>query len=288
MTRMPLPEFDYLRPKSVDELAAILAKHRNEAKLMAGGTDLLPLMRERIVTPKYVVDVKGIKEIHGIKSEDGRLTIGAAVTVDEIVESKIIKEKYGALWSAAKDLSDPTVRGRATLAGNICNASPAADSSPSLLVHGAEVEVVGSKGGRTIPISEFFKGVKRTALAHDEFVKAIRLPEPPKGAKSIYLKWKRSWGEDVALVGVTALVADSGKTVKVAMSSVAPTAVLVPEIQKVFEEDGKLEEKIEKAAGCVPGGICPINDVRCNADYRTYMASVLTKRVLRKLLGVGG
>ncbi len=281
---MPLPEFDYLRPLTVDELSAILAKHKGEARLMAGGTDLIPLMRERILRPKYVVDLKGIKELHGITTRNDGVTIGAAVTVNEIVESEIIRKKFTALWSAAKELSDQTLRSRATLAGNICNASPAADGCPPLLVLGADVEVVGPHGKRKIRIEEFFKGVKRTALAQDEFVKAIHLPNQPTGAKSLYLKWKRSWGEDIALVGVAALVA--GKTIKVAMSSVAPTPVIVPEIQKVFEGGGTLEEKIEKAAACVPGGICPINDVRCQAEYRTHMAALLTRRVLRELLGV--
>ncbi len=281
---MPLPEFDYMRPLTVDELSAILAKHKGEARLMAGGTDLIPLMRESVLRPKYVVDVKGVKELHGITTHDGGVTIGAAVTVNEIVESEIIRKKFTALWSAAKELSDQTLRSRATLAGNICNASPAADSCPSLLVLGAEVEVVGAHGKRKIPIAEFFKGVKRTALAQDEFVKAVHIPNQPAGAKSLYSKWKRSWGEDVALVGVAALV--SGKKVRVAMSSVAPTPVLVPEIGNVFYGEGTLEEKIEKAAACVPGGICPINDVRCQAEYRTHMAAVLTKRVLRELLGV--
>ena len=130
---MPLPEFDYIRPKSVKELTSILAKHGSEAKLMAGGTDLLVVMRDRLVRPKYVVDVKGIEELQGLSWDEGRgLTIGAAVTMNEMIASDIIKERFGALWSAASDLADPTVRSRATLVGNICNASPAADTAPAL------------------------------------------------------------------------------------------------------------------------------------------------------------
>lgn len=285
---MPLPEFDFIRPKSVEELTSILAKHGGEAKLMAGGTDLLVLMRDRLVRPKYVVDIKGIEELRGLSWDEGRgLTIGAAVTMNEIIASDVVRERFGALWSAASDLADPTVRSRATLVGNICNASPAADTAPALLVHNAEVEAAGAKGSKKIPIEDFFKGVKRTALGPDEFVKAVHLPNPPDGAKSWYLKWKRTWGEDLALVGVAALVANSKKwIVRVAFSSVAPTPVLVPDVQKAFEGVGTLEEKIEKAATFIPGGICPITDVRCQAEYRTYIASVLVKRVLRKLLGL--
>jgi carbon-monoxide dehydrogenase medium subunit len=283
---VPLPEFDYIRPKSVEELTSILAKHGSEAKLMAGGTDLLVLMRDRLVRPRYVVDIKGIGELQELSWDEGQgLTIGATVTMNEIIASDIIRERFGALWSAASDLADPTVRSRATLVGNICNASPAADTAPALLVHDGEVETVSAKGSRKIPIEDFFKGVKRTALGPDEFVKAVHLPNPPNGAKSWYLKWKRTWGEDLALVGVAALVANPRKwIVRVALSSVAPTPVLVPEVQNAFEDDGTLEEKIEKAAASIPRGICPITDVRCNAEYRTHIAIILTKRVLRKLL----
>ena len=288
MKDVPLPEFDYLRPSSIEELISILNKHGSEAKLMAGGTDLLVLMRDRLIMPKFVVQINGIKGLHEL-SWDGEqgLSIGAAITVNKIIDSKVVKERFGALWTAARELADQTIRNRATLVGNICNASPAADSAPALLVHNAEVEVVSAKGSRKIRIEDFFKGVKRTALEPSEFVKAVRLPNPPEGARSLYLKWKRTWGEDLALVGVAGLVANSGKwTVRVALSSVAPTPVLVPEIQNVFEGEGKLEEKIEKAAALIPGGICSITDVRCSAEYRTHMATVLTKRVLRKLLGL--
>ncbi|MEW6592923.1 MAG: xanthine dehydrogenase family protein subunit M [Candidatus Hadarchaeota archaeon] len=281
---MPLPEFDYMQPRSIGDLMSILSKH-GDAKLMAGGTDLLVLMRDRIIRPGLVVDVKKIEELHELSwDERSGITIGAAVTVNELLASEIIREKYRALWDAASELADPTLRNRATLAGNICNASPAADSAPALLVHGADVVVMSARGSRIIPIEEFFKGVKKTALAPGEFVKCINIANPGT-ARSAYMKWKRTWGEDLALVGVAALVGDSG-VVRLAYSSAGPTPILL-ELRDVFDGVGPLEEKIEKASKNVPGGICPINDVRCAAEYRTHIATVLTKRVLRKLMGVG-
>jgi len=279
-------KFDYLKPKTEKELAVLLAKHADEAKLMAGGTDLLVLMRDKIFRPQYVIDIKGVEELRRLEYDEHHgLRIGAAVTLNEIIASKVVREKFTALWEAAGTLADVTIRDRATLAGNICNASPASDTAPALLVLDAEVEVKSERGERKIPIREFFKGVKKTALEREEFVKAIRVPNPPKGAKGGYLKWGRTKGEDLAVVGVAALVADSGKTLRIALSSVAPTPILVPEAQKAFEGRGSIDEKIEKAAAAVVGKICPISDVRCCKEYRLHMAGVLTGRILKQLMG---
>lgn len=285
---MPLPKFNYLRPKTIGGLVSSLAEFGTDAKLFAGGTDLLVLLRDRLVRPRYVIDIKGIEELHELSWDEGRgLTIGAAVTLNELIDSKIVEQRFGALWKAASALADPTIRNRATLVGNICNASPAADTAPALLVLDAEVEVVSAGGERKIPIRDFFRGVKRTALERGEFVRAVRIPNPPEGAKGDYLKWGRTRGEDLAVVGVAALVADSGKKlVRVALSSVAPTPLLIPEVEDIFREGGSTEEQIEKAASIVVQRISPISDVRASREYRLHMAGVLTRRVLRQLLGV--
>jgi xanthine dehydrogenase FAD-binding subunit len=283
---VPLPKFEYIKPKTVQETASLLAGHGEDAKIFAGGTDLLVLMRSKVVMPKYLIDVKGVKELREL-SHDGEsgLKIGAAVTLNEIIELDVVRERFGALWSAANSLADPTLRNRATLAGNICNASPASDAAPALLVLDAEIDVVGKEGERTIPIQEFFTGVKRTSLKQGEFVKAVRIPNPPNGAKGDYLKWGRTRGEDLAVVGVAALVGNSGKKLmRIALSSVAPTPLLVKDAEKIPEESGSVEEQIEKAVSVVTEKVCPITDVRCCKEYRTHMAGVLTRRILRKLL----
>jgi len=284
---MPLPKFDYLRPRTTEELAAALAEHGADAKLFAGGTDLVVLMRDKLVRPKYVIDIKGIEELRELSWDERRgLTIGAAVTLSELIASEVIRERFGALWKAAGTLADPTIRNRATLVGNICNASPAADTAPALLVLGAEVEVVSAKGKRVIPIREFFKGVKRTALEQGEFVRAVRVPNPPEGAKGDYLKWGRTRGEDLAVVGVAGLAVNSGKKlVRIALSSVAPTPLIVPEVEGIFEGGGSVEEQIDKAASIVVEKISPISDVRAGKEYRLHMAGVLTKQILKRILG---
>jgi carbon-monoxide dehydrogenase medium subunit len=285
--KVPLPKFDYLRPRTTEELSAALAEHGADAKLLAGGTDLLVLMRDRLVRPKYVIDVKGIEELHELSWDEGRgLTIGAAVTLNELMASEVVRERFGVLWKAAGTLADPTIRNRATLVGNICNASPAADTAPALLVLDAEVNVLSSKGRRMIPIREFFTGVKRTSLQVGEFVESVRIPNPPDGARGDYLKWGRTRGEDLAVVGVAALVANAGeKIMRIALSSVAPTPLRIFEVEKIPREGGSVAEQIGKAVSIVREKISPITDVRGGKEYRIHMAGVLTKRVLEGLMG---
>jgi len=284
---MPLPKFDYIRPRTMKKLVSALAEHKADAKIIAGGTDLVVLLRDKIVRPNYVIDVKGVRELHKLSwNKKLGLTIGAAVTLNELLDSDIVKQKFGVLWKAASTLADPTIRNRATLVGNICNASPAADTAPALLVLDAKVEVVGKKGKRTVAIKDFFRGVKKTALKPGEFVRAVKVPNPPEGARGDYLKWGRTAGEDLSVVGVAALADSSEKLVRVALSSVAPTPLLVPDIEGAFRDGGSLDEKIEKAVSIVQSKICPISDVRCCKEYRLYMAGVLTSRVLKQLLGV--
>jgi len=284
---VPLPKFDYLMPRTTEELSAALAEHGADAKLLAGGTDLLVLMRDRLVRPKYVIDVKEIKDLRELSWDERRgLTIGAAVTLNELMASEVVRERFGALWKAAGTIADPTIRNRATLVGNICNASPAADTAPALLVLDAEVEIVSAKGRRVTPIREFFRGVKRTSLERGEFVNAVQIPNPPDGARGDYLKWGRTRGEDLAVVGVAALVANSWeKIMRIALSSVAPTPLRIFEVEKIPREGGSAAEQISKAVSIVREKISPITDVRGGKEYRIHMAGVLTKRILEGLLG---
>jgi carbon-monoxide dehydrogenase medium subunit len=286
-SELPLPKFDYLRPKTMREAVNLLVEHGEDAKILAGGTDLLVLMRDRVVRPKYLIDVKGIEELHEISQDSGGLRIGAAVVLNQLIESDVVRERFRALWDASRSLGDSILRNRATLVGNICNASPASDTAPALLVYDAEVEVVSRDSERVIPIREFFVGVKRTSLKPSELVKAVRVPSPPEGAKSCYLKWGRTRGEDLAVVGVAGLSANSGKkVVRLALSSVAPTPLLIPGVEEAFEKGGSLDEQISNAASIVAEKISPISDVRASKEYRTHIAKVLTKRILEQLLGV--
>jgi carbon-monoxide dehydrogenase medium subunit len=266
-----------------------MARHKGDAKPMAGGTDLLVLMRDKLIKPKYVLDLKGIEELNELSYDENRgLRIGATVTMNQLLESGIVRERFGVLWSAAEVMMDPMLRNRGTLVGNICNASPAADTAPALLVLEAEVEIVSKEGERIVPIKDFFTGVKRTVLKPEEFVRAVRIPNPPPKARGKYYRWGRTRGEDLAVVGVAILVAGSDKKiVRIALSSVFKTPIRIFEIEEIFEKGGRLTEQIERAVSTVREKIAPITDVRGGKEYRLHMAGVLTRRGLEELLEVG-
>ena len=283
-----LPEFEYFRPKTLDEALELLNKYGEDAKILAGGTDLLVDMRMRIKKPKYVIDIKGIKELHVLKYEEGKgLTIGATVTLSELVNNKIVKEKYYVLWDAVRQIADEHLRMRATLIGNICNASPAADSAPALLVLKAKVNIASVDGQRTIEIKDFFKWVKKTVLKPNEMVTSIFIPEPPKDAKGRYLKFVRS-AEDLALVGIAGLVAyprdPEKRIVRLAYSSVAPTPVVVEEVEELFKQNRPLSELVEEAVKIVMNKVSPITDVRATKELRQHMVEYGTRYLLKTLL----
>ncbi|MEM3402158.1 MAG: xanthine dehydrogenase family protein subunit M, partial [Candidatus Hadarchaeales archaeon] len=258
-----MTKFDYHRPSTVEEAVGLLEMYGEKAKVFAGGTDLFVLMRDRILRPKHVIDLKGVEELGEISySERAGLRIGATATLAQLLKSEIVREKFHVLWDAARVLADPILRQRATLVGNICNASPAADTAPALLVLNAEVEVAGKAGVRRVPIRQFFVGVKRTIVGPNELVTAVIIPEPPKESVGRYLKWGRTRGEDLAVVGVALLVADGGRDVRIALSSVYKTPILIEEVGKIFREEGSVEEKIKKTVETVRAKISPISDVR--------------------------
>ncbi len=283
-----LPEFEYFRPKTLQEALELLDKYKGDARILAGGTDLLVDMRMRIKQPKYVIDIKGIDELHTLKYEEGKgLTIGATVTLDELLNNKIVKEKYYVLWDAIRQLADTHLRMKATLVGNICNASPAADSAPALLVLKAKVNIASVNGTRTVEIKDFFKWVKKTILEPNEMVTSIFIPEPPEGAKGRYLKFVRS-AEDLALVGIAALVANpkdpAKRIVRIALSSVAPTPVIVEEVEELFKQDKPLSELAEEAVKLVMSKVSPITDVRATKELREHMVEFGTRYLLKTLL----
>lgn len=283
---MPLPKFDYLKPETLEEASEIMEDHGENAHILAGGTDLLPDVRGRLVNPDYIVDIKEIPEMKKLSfDEEEGLRIGAAVPLKKLAEFEELQEKFMPLWSSVKQIADPVLRNRATLIGNICTASPAGDSAPSLLVLDAEIETVSKDNERTIPIQDFFTGVKRNSLSENEFVKSIRIPPPLEEAVGDYLKWTRTRGEDLALVGVAALASNpTDGDLRIALSSVAPIPLYVPEAEDILKKEKSKDERIKKAISTVKEKISPITDVRCSENYRLYMAGVLTKRILRKLL----
>ncbi len=282
-----LPKFDYFAPQTLQETFELLEKHGKDAKLLAGGTDLIVSLRAREQRPKSVIDIKGVKELHELSFDEKRgLTVGAAVNLNKLIHYDAVSKNYPLLNEAVSTIGDYEIRNRATLVGNICNGSPAADSAPALLVLDANVNIVNQKGKRTVPVREFHTGVKKTVLANNELVTSISVPTPPKGYKGGYLKGRRTVGEDLAVVGVGGLVipgSKGGKSVRLAYASVAPTPVRALEAEKVFESNKPLNDLLDQAMPIVRKTVSPISDVRGGKDYRMNLVEVLTRRLLRQL-----
>ena len=284
-----LPEFEFFSPKTLEEALKLKHEYGANASIIAGGTDLLVDLRMRVKKPKVLIDITRIKELKSLRYEEGRgLEVGAAVTLRELEESDVVRKKYYVLWDAVRKMADVALRSRATLVGNICNASPAADSAPPLLVYKAKVEISSVRGRRVIDLKDFFVWVKKTVLQPDEIVTKIIIPEPPEGARGEYFKAVRSV-EDLALVGIAILVANpkepAKRIVRLAYASVAPKPVIAEGVEEVFRKDRPLNELIREALEEVRKVVSPITDVRATKEYRMHVIEFMTAYLLRKYLG---
>ena len=283
-----LPKFEYYSPRTLDEALELLSKYGADAKVFAGGTDLFVLMRDRVIKPKALIDLKRIPELSRIEYGEGEgMTIGATVTLNALLENVDLKNNYYVLWDAIHQMGDQILRNRMTLVGNICNASPAADSAPPLLVLEAFIEAVSKEGKRRIPIKDFFLGVKKTVLKPNEIVTSIHIPKESAGGKGRYVKAMRVWSEDLAVVGVAALALKKGEEldIRLAYASVAPTPVRAYDAEKVFKKKAPIDKLIDEASELAVKAVSPITDVRGGAEYRKHLVKVLTKRALREVIG---
>lgn len=282
-----LPKFDYCAPQTLEETFTLLDAHRPEARVLAGGTDLLVNLRARQEQAKYLIDIKGVKELQNLSFDEKiGLSVGAAVTLNRLIHYDAASKTYPVLVEAASTIGDYQVRNRATLIGNICNASPAADSAPALMVLDATVNISNKTGMRKLPIRDFFAGVKKTTLSHNEIVTSVSIPVPPVGARGGYLKARRTMGEDLAVVGVGGLVVpngEAGRGVRLAYASVAPTPVRAYEAEKIFEKKKPLNQLLDEALPVVARVVNPISDVRAGREYRANLVRVLTRRLVRQL-----
>lgn len=282
-----LPQFDYLTPKTVDEALSLLNQYKGKARLIAGGTDLIPQLKGRLVeAPQYIIDLKKIPGLDYIKYDKaGGLNIGALATIRAAIDSPVIKEKFGVLAQAAANMASPQVRNRGTITGNICNAVPSADSAPALLVLDARLKLAGAKGTRTVAVADFFTGPNRTVIK-DEIVTEIQIPTPPTGSKWAFIKLSPRKAMDLAVVGVAVLaVADNGmcQEIRIGLESVAPTPIRAQKAEALLKGQ-KFDGNIAKAAKAAAGESKPISDHRASAEYRRDMVEVLVKRAIEQAI----
>ena len=286
-----LPKFDYFAPESLKEIFSLLETYGKDARLLAGGTDLIVTLRGGQEHAKYLIDIKRIKELQNLSFNDkSGLTVGASVTLNQLIHYDEVSKNYPILREAASTIGDFQVRNRATLVGNICNASPAADTAPALLVLNATVNISTRGGTRKAPIHQFFTGVKKNVLAGNEIVTSIDLPLPPKKSVSAYMKARRTMGEDLAVVGAGGLGAPnggSGKEIRLAYASVAPTPVRAFEAEKIFRQNRPVDELVDEAMPIVMKAVSPITDVRAGKEYHVNLVKVLTRRLVKQLWEAG-
>jgi carbon-monoxide dehydrogenase medium subunit len=281
-----LPKFEYHTPASLPAALDLLAFYGADARLLAGGTDLLLAMKRRTAAPSHLINLKGIKELSGIRTDSTGLVIGALTTIAEIHRSEVVRETYTPLWDAASVMASPQVRTLATIGGNLVSAVPSADTAPPLMVLSAQAHLTGPSGERTCPVEDLFAGPSACSIGPSEILTHITLPVS-KG-RGAYLKLMRRAALDLALVGVAAFVTlDSANTctfARVALGAVAPTPIRARAVEQLLEGN-VLTEDLAARAGRVSGTVCrPITDVRATKDYRCSMVEALTKRALLEAL----
>ncbi|AZR72666.1 hypothetical protein BBF96_04235 [Anoxybacter fermentans] len=286
---MKLTNFEYVVPGSVQEACQFLSEHGTEAKILCGGTDVIVRMRDGYWKPKYVVDIKRISGLNKISYDETiGLTIGATVTLNQVAGSEIVQKYYPVLAEGAHVIGSLQVRNRGTLVGNICNASPLADTAPALLVYEAEVTIAGPEGERVVPISEFFTGPGKTVLKIGEMVTKVTVP-PITDAVGRYFKHARRKAVDLSSVGVAVLVlgkdGDKVKEVRIALGAVAPTPVRAKNAEALLKDVTITPELLEKVKEAVVSDISPISDIRASKEYRTEISQILVKRGIEEILG---
>ena len=286
---LTLPDFQYLRPTSLQEALQLLDEHGDDAKIMAGGVGLLAFMKERLVSPGYVIDIKGIPELKSLQDNGSSgITIGASVPMSDLLDWHPLQERYKALRDCVSLLSDPVLRNRSTLLGDLCEALPFVDSPTPLLLFDAEVEAASVKGRRRIPVNEFIKGLAETALNPTEIAVAIHLKPPPENSRSVFLK--HTSNSEFSIVNVAALVANPSRPmereVRFAYGALAPTPARVYEVETLFKRNAPASLLIGEAVASIKKKAEPMTDVLAKAEYRLHILEVLALEALTQLLGV--
>jgi aerobic carbon-monoxide dehydrogenase medium subunit len=277
-----LPDFAYHRPKSLEEALALLKKHGDEAKVMGGGVGLIAFMKERLMSPAHVIDVKEVAELRQVGEVSGKgLRIGAAVSIAELLEGRVLAKHHAVLQEALAKVADPMIRRRATLVGNLCEAIPWVDSPPALIALGASVEIAGPDGERTIPVSGFIRGPVEIDLGPSEMVTAVDIPIV-KGAESAFEKF--TGGSEFSLASVAVALTGEGRKrePRVVYGAVNSTPMRSAEVEEAIK-DGITPGSVSRAAEAAGEKVECVDDVLATAAYRKQLLRVITTKVLRRM-----
>ena len=278
------PSFEYVVPKTIPEAVALLGNNP-EAKVLAGGHSLIPMMKIRLASPALLVDINRIDGLSYIREEAGWLKIGAMTCEADLDDSNLIQSKYPLLADTSKMIADPLVRNRATVGGNLAHADPANDHPATMLAYGAQVIATGPKGERVIPIDQFFEGPFTTALAHDEVLTEIRIPLAKPNSGGAYLKVERKVGDfATAAIAVQLTLAKNGncESIGIGLTNVGLTAIRATQAEAALQGKPPNEANIKTAAQLAADAAQPIGDQRGSEEYKRALVKTLTVRALRK------
>ncbi len=280
--------FRYTRPETAAEVLALLKEHGSDARLLSGGTDLIVGIRRGTARPRLVIDLKRVAELQPEISYSGAiLTIGASTVLTDIIDDERVRRHFPALVEAAGTVGSIQIRNRATVAGNICNASPAADTAPALLVYRAKVNVMGLTTKRQVPLDDFFVGPGTTILHPEEIVTSIELPLPNRPVGAAFERMTRRRGVDLATISVCCLVDSAGPTL-FAFGAAGPRPLLVADMSGRLASGEAGEQEREEILSGLVSDTSPITDVRAGAEYRRAMLLVLSRRALQSAIDRAG
>lgn len=277
--------FEYHAPTSLAEAVALLKTHGDEAKILSGGHSLIPLMKLRFASPAVIIDINGIPDLDYVKEEDGVLKIGALAREASLEHSQIVQQKFPLMADAVKVIADPQVRNRATVAGNLAHGDPANDQPAVMLALGAEVELTGPGGSRTLPVTELFVGILETALTPEEVLTEIRVPVPPAGSGGAYYKIERKVGDFATIAVGSQLTLDGSGNVTAAGIGLTNAGALP--IKATDAEASLVGKALDDAAMEEAGRLAmemsdPTSDSRAPAEYKKAMVKELTIRTLKR------
>jgi aerobic carbon-monoxide dehydrogenase medium subunit len=277
--------FEFYQPTTLQEASRLLKDKGDGGRFLAGGTDLVIAMKEKGLLPKYIVDLKRVPNLSGIRENaDGSITLGTLTTMYEIETSPLIKKKFPFLAQSAAEVGSIQIRNRATIGGNMCNATPSADTAPALIALNAAAQIAGVAGEHTMNLEEFFKAPGRNAMDPAEILTAITIPKTGPHLVGEYIKFSPRDMMDLAYIGV-AVVYDLGSDkrctgVRIVLGAVAPTPIRAKNSESLLEGQVLSEELATKVGDEAAREAKPISDVRSSADYRRAMVGVMTKRAV--------
>ena len=276
---MSIQSFTFEKPKTIEGIVSRLESAGGEASILAGGTDLLPQLRSRLLKPGLVLDIKGVEQLHHLEAGEDGLSVGAAVILNRVLEEQASTAPYAALVQAVADLASYPIRNRATLVGNVANASPCADTVPPLCVMGAEVEILGPGGIRRLPVAQFIVGNREVRLEQGELVTRVVVPAPEEGTFTAFSKRKRVRGHDLALASVALLRDPQRRRLRLGVGSCTPVPAVV-DLDEMHDSPD-VDEAVRRAQD----SISPIDDLRAGIEYRRDMVAVMIRRLFAEMAG---